>query len=46
LIIFSQEKHGRPPKIEEEVSMTYLIDRNKYLFFGGVKHPFNIKDLE
>jgi len=38
------EKHGRPPKLEECVNLVYLIDQNRYLYFGG-KNPFNIKDL-
>lgn len=39
------ETHGRPPKLEEGCQITYIYDQNKYIFTGGVKHPFNTKDL-
>ena len=30
-------KIGDPPQIEEGVSLDFLIDRNKYIYFGGIK---------
>ncbi|CAD8118103.1 unnamed protein product [Paramecium sonneborni] len=44
-IEIDNKKHGRPPKLEECVNLVYLIDQNRYLYFGG-KNPFNIKDLQ
>lgn len=34
---FYLEKQGKPPKIEEGLSLTYLIDKNQYIHFGNHK---------
>ena len=34
---FLLEKQGKPPKIEEGLSLTYLIDKNQYIHFGNHK---------
>lgn len=31
------EKQGKPPKLEEGLSLTYLIDKNLYIHFGNHK---------
>lgn len=36
-VIIKKAKVGDPPQIEEGVSLDYLIDRNKYIYFGGIK---------
>ncbi|KAM3135972.1 hypothetical protein pb186bvf_011962 [Paramecium bursaria] len=43
-IEIENKKSGRPPKIEENVNLTYLIDKNKYIYTDGLA-AFNIKDL-
>ena len=36
-LTFYLEKQGKPPKIEEGLSLTYLIDKNQYIHFGNHK---------
>ncbi|EAR82549.1 kelch motif protein (macronuclear) [Tetrahymena thermophila SB210] len=39
-------KTNEVPRIEEGVSLDYLIDRNKYIYFGGVKPKEVTKDTK